>query len=136
MDLASTARCKAADGFVAGATAVVATKAATCKYYERVLKENLKHQRLKFRSQYKQTAPQGLTAKALSDWLDEQVDTTPEIVEAEHRFAVAEASRYYWDYLIEALKEMGKRVDSAGILIAVEEKRQPVIGMGAPNASV
>lgn len=132
MDLSSTARCKAADGFVAGAIAVISTKAGTCKYWERILKEEVKHLRLKVRHEQKVLLPSGIApgSKQANDWLDEQVDKEPVVLEAEKRLAVADGSKAYWDFLIEALKEMGKRIDSAGMLIAVEEKRNPAIGLG------
>jgi hypothetical protein len=59
------------------------------------------------------------------EWVEEQVDGDAEVMESEKRYAWAMGSREYWDYLIKALEEMGERIDSAGMLTAIEEKRQP-----------
>jgi|GEM_PF-5867828 hypothetical protein len=133
MDLSSTARAKAADGFVAGAIAVIATKAGTCKYWERKLKEEVKHLRIGKRIHYKTVLPDGIArmSKQYNDWLDEQVSADAEVIECEKKQALAESSRAYWEFLLEALKEMGKRIDSAGMLTAVEEKRNPPVGLGS-----
>lgn len=134
MDLSSTARQKAADAFVSGAMAVISAKAGTCKYWERIIKEDVKHLRIKKRHDYKQNLPASMapSSKQAEQWLEEAIDSDPDVLNAEKRHAVCEASRNYWEFLIEALREMGKRIDSAGMLTAVEEKRNPVLA-GAGN---
>lgn len=132
LNLSTAEGCKAADGFISGATAVLSTKAAICDYYERMLAERLKLLTLQKVHQLKSNPPEDWNKyghRSVSTWAEEQVGLDAEVQEMSQRLATCNASRHYWEHLIEALNQMGKRVDSAGMLISAEWKRTPVIGM-------
>jgi hypothetical protein len=119
IDLSSSARCKHADSVIASLFQVIAAKAARCRWWEDVLFQELKHLRAKIKIA---THSDDLTKDQILDL----VEVNPEVQTLAKRQAVAEASRRYWEYMLEALKEAGKRIDSAGMLNAVEARQNPV----------
>jgi hypothetical protein len=124
MELTSTARTRGADSMIASVGQVLGFKMARCHYWEKKLSEKLKYVRARVRLDLQKEARDAQT-KLTADTLDDMVEVHAEVAEVSKALATANASRFFWEHLQDALKRAGDRVDNASMSLGVDAKIQP-----------
>jgi hypothetical protein len=110
---------------------IINFKAARCGYWRDVLKNDLSQMRLRKKFEItKRHRESESTEKLTKEALDDQIECSEEVATLLNRYASSAAASKFWETILESYKEIGKRIDGAGMNLGTEGKMR--IGVVPP----
>ncbi len=129
LNLSNLTACEMAHSAIASLWPIVNFKAARCGYWRDILKNDLTKLRLQKKFEIiKKHRDQGNTERLTKELLDDQIESSEEVAALLDRYASSSAACKFWESILESYKEIGKRIDGAGMNLGTEGKMKvPVV---------
>jgi hypothetical protein len=121
LNLSNLTACEMAHSAVASLWPIINFKAARCGYWRDVLKNELVKVRLQKKFEItKRHKEEGDAERLTKELLDDQIESSEEVATLLNRYASSSASCKFWETILESYKEIGKRIDGAGMNLGTE----------------